>query len=186
MVSQTLLCLFNSYIAKGTLAYQRCSSFRCELSPWWWWYLCHRNMSELKWSSKHFALYIKFVPYCWYFLVNNPIKCTVWPTKWNLIATCLGQKATIIRAIYAILKKENCLLTIPYYFTFYNIWCIYRILCYKNIPHTRHDIYAKTNWSTLENLRLTLFRSRLFSPVLYMVINIINLPISPVRFKVII
>jgi hypothetical protein len=59
------------YIARKTLPYQRCSSFRCELSSWWWWYICHRNMSELKWSSNDFVLSIKFVHYCWYILVNN-------------------------------------------------------------------------------------------------------------------
>jgi hypothetical protein len=39
----------NVYIARRTSPYQGCSSFRCELSPWWWWHICHRNMSELKW-----------------------------------------------------------------------------------------------------------------------------------------
>jgi hypothetical protein len=60
-----------------TLPYQRCSSLRCEIPPWWWWYIYHWNMSELKWSSKDFVSYIKFVHCRWYFLVNNSITCRV-------------------------------------------------------------------------------------------------------------
>jgi hypothetical protein len=55
------------YIARTTVPYERCSSFRFELCPWWWWYICHRHMSELKWSCRDFVSYIKFVHYCWYF-----------------------------------------------------------------------------------------------------------------------
>jgi hypothetical protein len=45
----------NVCITRRTLPYQRCSSCRCELSSWWWWYICHRNMSELKWSFNDFC-----------------------------------------------------------------------------------------------------------------------------------
>jgi hypothetical protein len=51
---------------------------------WWWWYICHRNISELKWFSDDFVSYVKLVHYYWYFLVNNSVKCTVWTTQWNL------------------------------------------------------------------------------------------------------
>jgi hypothetical protein len=27
-------------------------------SPWWWWHICHRNMSEWKWSSKDFVSHL--------------------------------------------------------------------------------------------------------------------------------
>jgi hypothetical protein len=71
---------------KATLAVctqQWRSSFRCELPPWWSWYIWYRNILELKLYFNDFLLYIKFVHYGWYFLVNNSIQCTVWTTMWN-------------------------------------------------------------------------------------------------------